>query len=187
MENSLNRRGFLRLCAVTAGGVVVAACQQSLQDIATVTQAVALGTPVPLMKLNLTGADQDVWMWIKPVEGVVSGECSKLAVEINGSQLDTQSDGKMFRAQVKLSPGANKVSATCMQPDGVQIRSNMLNYTERLRQVPTAVIDSALDGEMIVLDGSKSQPAVNDQSKIVAYLWSRAREIRMCYPWTMHR
>ncbi|HSJ87157.1 MAG TPA: alpha-amylase family glycosyl hydrolase, partial [Anaerolineales bacterium] len=51
----------------------------------------------------------------------------------------------------------------------------MLNYTERLRQVPTAVIDSALDGEMIVLDGSKSQPAVNDQSKIVDYLWS-ARE-----------
>ena len=131
MENSLNRRGFLRLCVVAAGGVVVAACQQSLQDIATATQAIPTGTPLPRAKINLTGTDQDVWIWSKPVQVKVSGECEKAVVEVDGTPFEAQPEleAETFVAEVKFSPGENHVSATCVQPDGVEIRSNMLNYT----------------------------------------------------------
>lgn len=173
MENSLNRRGFLRLCVVAAGGVVVAACQQSLQDIATATQAIPTGTPLPRAKINLTGTDQDVWIWSKPVQVKVSGECEKAVVEVDGTPFEAQPEleAETFVAEVKFSPGENQVSATCVQPDGVEIRSNMLNYTERLRQVPTALIEIALRDNKIVLDGSKSKPAEADGSQIVDHFW----------------
>jgi glycosidase len=46
----------------------------------------------------------------------------------------------------------------------------MLDYTERLRQVPTAVIQIALDDDRIVLDGGRSLPA--EGNRIVDHIWS---------------
>jgi cyclomaltodextrinase / maltogenic alpha-amylase / neopullulanase len=171
-NSSLNRRGFLRVCAVAAGGVVVAACQQAWQEIATPTAGLPTWTPNPSTKFNLRGADQDVWTWRKPFKVEVSGECQRVLVNVGGREFQAKQEGTTFVADVQFSPGENPVSAVCIQPDGAQIRSHMLNYTERLRQAPTAVINISLDGGQIVLDGSQSKPAEADESKITEYRWS---------------
>jgi len=173
MENArLNRRDFLRLCVVAAGGTVITACEQALREIAVVTDAVSSLTPAPTTRINLTGADQDVWTWMKSVKVTVSGACENVKVFANGQDVEAQPEGDTFIADVKFSAGENHVNATCSQPDGAKIMSNMLNYTERLRQVPTALIDIALDGEKIILDGGMSRPAEADGSKIIDHIWS---------------
>jgi cyclomaltodextrinase / maltogenic alpha-amylase / neopullulanase len=168
----LTRRGFLRLCVVTAGGVVVSACQQLLNDIAAVTEVAPVATPGQTTRINLMGTDQDAWAWLKTVKVAISGECESVVVQVNGTAFEAQPEGASFTAEVRLSAGENQISAVCRQPDGGEVRSNMLNYTERLRQVPKAAIDIALDREQIILDGSKSQPAEADQSTITDYMWS---------------
>ncbi|HEX9386116.1 MAG TPA: alpha-amylase family glycosyl hydrolase [Anaerolineales bacterium] len=177
MEKSpVDRRDFLRLCVVAAGSVVAAACQKTLQNIASETEVVGTSTvlpsPSPAVKVNLTGADQDVWMWVKTAKVGVTGECESLVVYVNGREFETQSEGETFTAEVKLSSGENRVSATCRQSNGGEIQSNMLNYTERLRQAPKAVIHIALDSDRIILDGGKSQPAEADGSVILDHIWS---------------
>src|SRR5687768_7679231 len=92
----LTRRGFLRLCVVTAGGVVVSACQQMLKDITAVTQVVPSATPGQTTKINLTGTDQDVWTWMKPVKVEVAGECEKVIVHVNGNEFEARPEGKHF-------------------------------------------------------------------------------------------
>ena len=168
----LNRRGFLRLCLVSAGGAILAACEPALKDIATATSVVPTLTPTPPTKLKLIGADQDVWTWTKTVKFEVSGECESAVIQVNGREFKARPDGQAFTADVALSAGENQVSAICHQPGGGKTESNMLNYTERLRQVPRAEIDIRLDGERIILDGSKSQAAEADGSKITEYVWS---------------
>ena len=84
----LSRRGFLRVCVVAAGGTLVAACQQALQGLA--PGAMASATPGPAAKISLTGADQDVWTWIKPVKVGVSGECESVVVYVNGREFEAR-------------------------------------------------------------------------------------------------
>lgn len=170
MSNSLNRRGFLRLCVVAAGGAVVAACQQSLQNIATATAVIPTPTPKSITKISLLGSNQDVWTWSKPVNVEVSGGCQNLVVDVNGRQFETESDGKLFTSEVKFSAGENQVSAVCLSSD-TQVRSEPMTYNERLRAVPAAVIQIKLDGGKVVLDGSQSLPAESDSTPIVEYSW----------------
>jgi glycosidase len=173
----LSRRGFLRLCVVTAGSAVAAACQKALQDVATATEAVAtsitstaFASPVPAVKLNLTGAD--AWTWVKIVRVGVSGKCESVAVTVNEHKFEAQAEDDHFTADVTLSAGENEVSAICFRTGGGETRSEPVVFTERLRPVPRAVIQIALDGQRITLDGSKSLPAENTGAPIVDYLWS---------------
>ncbi len=171
MDNPLNRRGFLRLCMVTAGGTVLAACQQSLQNIATATAVIPTPTPKSITKISLLGSDQDVWTWSKAVKVAVSGGCQNLVVDVNGYQFETKPEGKAFTSEVKFSAAENQVSAVCLSSD-TQVRSEPVTYNERLRAVPTAVIQIKLNGGKIVLDGSGSLPTENEGAPIVDYSWS---------------
>ncbi|HKG54071.1 MAG TPA: hypothetical protein VKB04_07395, partial [Anaerolineales bacterium] len=172
----LERRDFLRLCVVAAGSVLAAACQKAVQEIATETEAIGTSTatasPGSDVKVSLTGKDQDVWAWTKQVKGKLTGECKDLVVSVNGREFETQPDDENFVAEVRLSEGENRVSATCRQSDGGEIQSNMLNYTERLRQTPTAVINISIDGDHIIVDGGQSLPVEGDGSKILDHIWS---------------
>jgi cyclomaltodextrinase len=172
-KTPLSRRGFLRLCVVAAGSAIAAACQKALQNIATETVGTSTVSPSPEpgVKVSLTGADQDAWTWVKPVKVGVEGECESVVVYVNGREFEAWRDGEYFTAEVNLSEGENLVNAVCRQRGGEEIRSNMLDYTERLRQVPKAVIQIALDGERIILDGGKSQPSEGDGSRIVNHIW----------------
>jgi glycosidase len=174
MEKALlNRRDFLRLCVLAAGGAIAAACEK------TITEAVGTSTvspsPTPAVKLNL-GTDLDVWTWVKQIRvGVSEGQCEKVILHVNGEEFQAQPEGDSFTGDIQLSEGENQVTADCIQPGGGEVTSEPVVYTGRLRQTPTAVIQIALEGEQIVLDGSESLPAENVDAAIVDYFWS-ARE-----------
>lgn len=173
-KTPLNRRGFLRLCVVAAGGTLAAACQpvvgNSLPE--TVDVNIPLPSPQPATRVSLHGADHDVWVWTKSLKVEISqpNECQGVVFYVNGREYGASPKGEAFETEVKLSEGENRVSAACRQTGGGEIRSNMLNYTERLRQVPTAVIQIGLDGNRIVLDGSNSLPV--EGSRIIDHIWS---------------
>jgi cyclomaltodextrinase / maltogenic alpha-amylase / neopullulanase len=165
----LTRRDFLRLSLVTAGSVIAAACQKALPE--------AVGTAVPSLtpsvKLSLANGSQDAWTWVKQVKVRVSeGECERVVIQANGQPFEAQPEGEFFSADVALLEGENQVNALCLQPGGSEISSEPVTYTARLRQVPTAVIQIGLDGNLITLDGSKSLPAENADTEIVEYIWS---------------
>jgi cyclomaltodextrinase len=158
---------------VAVGSAIAAACQKALtQVVGTSTPA---PSPAPSVKMNL-GGNQDAWMWIKQVNvQVTDGECESMIIDVNRQEVATQPNGGAFTAEVPLSEGENQVSAVCLQSGGGEVRSNPVIYTGRLRQVPTAVIQIALNGNQVTLDGSESVPAENDGTPIVDYRWS-ARE-----------
>ncbi len=155
---SLDRRSFLRLCTVTAGGAVLASCQQEL---------FGRGSE----RVRVRGADQDAWAWTKPVTVEVSDECERVVVYANDQAFEAQPDGGQYTAEVRLSGGENEVRAVCVLPNGRELRSDAVTYTARLRQIPKAVITISLDGGSVILDGSESSPA-EDGSTIVDYIWS---------------
>ncbi|HET9588739.1 MAG TPA: alpha-amylase family glycosyl hydrolase [Anaerolineales bacterium] len=175
----LDRRGFLRLCAVTAGGAVLAACEQALRGITPPTEVIGTSTgspsPTPSVWLDL-GGNQDAWTWVKPVRvGVSEGECERVIVHANEQEFEARPDGESFTAEVKLAEGENQINAVCVQPGGGEVQSDSVVYTGRLRHVPTAVIKIASAGDRIILNGSESLPAERGDAAIVDYLWS-ARE-----------
>src|SRR5687768_11727322 len=166
----LNRRDFLRLCVLAAGGVIAAACEKTIKE-AVGTSTVSL-SPTPAVKLNL-GTDLDAWTWVKQIRvGVSEGVCEKVILHVNRLEFQAQPDGDSFTADIQLSEGENQVTAACIQPGGGEVTSEPVVYTGRLRQTPTAVIQIALEDGRIVLNGSESLPAENTDAAIVDYLWS---------------
>jgi cyclomaltodextrinase len=155
---SLDRRSFLRLCTFTAGGAVLASCQQTL-----------FGRGAE--RVRLIGSDQDAWMWVKPVTVEVSDECERVIVHANGQAFESRPDGGGFSAEIRLAAGENEVSAVCQLPNGREIRSDPVKYTVRLRQVPRAVIAISLNDGSVSLSASESSPA-DDEFAIVDYIWS---------------
>jgi cyclomaltodextrinase len=171
-KDSLSRRGFLRLSVIAVGSTVAVACQKALQEIATPTHPVTTSTasPAARVKMKLTGAD--AWTWVKPVKVRVTGECQSLMVTANGRDFPAQLEGDTFAAEVRLSAGENHVSATCLQSGGDEVRTEPVIFTERLRQVPTALIQIRLENGLILLDGSQSLPPETNGAAIVDSTWS---------------
>jgi cyclomaltodextrinase / maltogenic alpha-amylase / neopullulanase len=169
-EPPLTRRGFLRLSMIAAGSAIAAACQKA------VTEVLETSTPLPLptasVKLSLTGGNQDAWSWVKQVRvGVSEGECERVLVQVNRQEVEARPAGESFTAEVRLSAGENQVSAVCAQPGGGEVQSEPVVYTARLRHVPTAIIQIALEDGRILLDGSQSLPAEGAAETISTYLW----------------
>ncbi len=174
-KTPLNRRGFLRLCVVAAGSVVAAACQKALQDIATATEAIASSTasPQPSAQVSLIGGSRDVWAWIKRVTVRVSeGKCEDVIVHVNEGEFEAHPEGEEYTADVRLSPGDNDVSATCLQRGGAEVQSDSVIFTGRLRQAPTAVIQIALKDGRIILNGSESLQAESGDAAISEWILS---------------
>ncbi len=177
MKKSLiSRRGFMHLSVIAAGSAIAAACQESL----TPTSAIQTSTPVPSptspVKLTLPGGNLDAWTWVKQVKvGVSEGACERVLIQLNGQALEAQLEGEYFTAEVQLAEGQNQVNATCVLPGGAEVHSDPVVYISRLRQVPRAVIQIAIEGGQVRLDGSQSLPAEGTESAIVGYVWS-ARE-----------
>lgn len=169
---SFDRRSFLRLCMLTAGGAVAAACQQRLQEIATATGLPPSSTPEPAVNLHLTGGNRDAWTWIKQVRvDVTEGECEAVIVRVKGQEYETSPEEGAFTTEIPVSQGENQVNAVCLLPGSEEIQAEPVIITGRLRQVPNAVIQIALDGDRILLDGSRSTPA-QDGVAIIEYSWS---------------
>ncbi|HJR79061.1 MAG TPA: alpha-amylase family glycosyl hydrolase, partial [Anaerolineales bacterium] len=171
MERSpLTRRSFLRLSVIAAGSAVAAACQQAPTRI--VPTGTALSSPTPSARLDL-GGNGDAWTWVKQIKvGVSEGKCERVLLNVSGQQFEAQPDGDAFTAEIPLAAGDNALNATCITPGDVEVQSEPVVYTVRLRQAPTAAIQIALENGQILLDGSDSKPAEGTESAITEYLWS---------------
>ena len=168
-KTPLNRRDFLRLCVLAAGGAVAAACGKTITEI--VGTSTVSPSPAPAVKLSL-GTNLDAWTWVKQMKvGVSEGECEKVILSVNGQNFQARPEGDYFIADIQLSEGENQITASCVQPGGGEVTSEPVVYTGRLRQAPTAIINIALEGGQIVLDGSETLPAENVDGAIVDYLW----------------
>ncbi|HEX5839367.1 MAG TPA: alpha-amylase family glycosyl hydrolase [Anaerolineales bacterium] len=173
-EAVLDRRSFLRLCAVGAGGALIAACQPSLME--AVETSTPFPTATPSVKIRHNLQDQDAWTWVKQVQvGVSDGECERVIFRANGQEFEAQPDGDTYSADVRLAEGENQVRAVCILTGSAEVESEPVVFTGRLRQAPRAVIQIEVGAGQITLDGSGSLPAEGTQSAIVEYIWS-ARE-----------
>src|SRR5215211_7853653 len=176
----ITRQTFLRLCMVAGGSVVAASCQKALQDIATATRVIGTSTaspfPISAVKISL-GGNQDVWTWSKQINVRISeGECERVLLRVNGQEFEARSQGEFFAADVRLSSGENEVNAVCLQPGGAEVQSEPVIFTERLRQVPTAVIQISLEAGQIVLNGGESIPPAVNGAAIVEYGWAAGED-----------
>ena len=172
-KTPLNRRDFLRLCVLAAGGAVAAACGKTITEI--VGTSTVSPSPTPAVKLSL-GTNLDAWTWVKQMKvGVSEGECEKVILNVKGQEFQAQPDGDSFTLDIPLFEGENQITAVCIQPGGGKVVSESVVYTGRLRQAPTAVIQYALDGDQVTLEARVSLPAEHDRTPIVNYIWS-ARE-----------
>ncbi|HLE51175.1 MAG TPA: alpha-amylase family glycosyl hydrolase [Anaerolineales bacterium] len=188
-KNGLDRRSFLRLCLIAAGGTLAAACKpikpgsgpaltspqpNGSETIPTSTSPLLTPTAVAPVEVQLEGSDADVWMWNRPVNGKVIGpdECQTVTVNVNGLNLEASREGANFSGQVQLSEGENHVVAICKRANGQEVTSQMLNFTERLRQKPKAAIRASLEDGKLVLAGAISQPDERDGAAIIEHIWS---------------
>jgi glycosidase len=173
-KHILDRRSFLRLCAVGAGGAVLAACQQNIQE--TVGTSTPLPTAAPSVKFNYKGGDRDAWTWVKQIQaGVSDGQCEKVIYRANDQVFEALPDGDAFNAAIQLTEGENQVRAVCVLPGGAEVEAEPVVFTARLRQAPRAAIQISVENGQIVLDGSGSLPDEGTQAPIMEYFWS-ARE-----------
>src|SRR5687767_327780 len=116
-KSSLTRRSFLRLSMIAAGSTLAAACQKALTPV--VGTNTPFASPVPSVKLNLTGGNIDAWTWVKQVQvSVTDGVCEQVLLRANGQEVQAQPEGDRFTAEVQLAEGENQITAICLQPGG---------------------------------------------------------------------
>ncbi len=196
----ISRRGFLRLCAMTAAGFAAAACgnarpkpAETLESSQTPGSAatpgpVVLGetqppptdTAIPptpteeiVAQITLHGNEFDAWTWRKTVTGKVIGlpEGSTVRVVANGSEYAARVDGERFTAEIGVEEGNNYVFAYFQGPGGEQVRSAEVNVVGRLRRVPAARVAPALESGRLILDGAPSEPS-SPTAALLEWIWS---------------
>ena len=110
-----------------------------------------------------------MFAWTTAVRG--SSTCGDIAVQVNGAPIDktVNMQGSEFSAEVPISTGSNQVVAECKSGDG---RSESLMFRGRLEPRPTARIDVSVQGDVVVLNGGRSEATKPGGSKITRYRWS---------------
>ena len=163
----LNRRDFLRLSLVLAGGAFIAACGKTELE-PTPTKGILLKSGI-----RLNGSDADAWTFRKMVMGSLENPAACQAVFVdNNTRVEALLDGSSFSAEVPIWPGSNPLQAVCKQTSEEEELSTEINFTGRLTQRPTAIITPSLSNGSIVLDGAGSLPDELENQPIREYLWS---------------
>jgi cyclomaltodextrinase / maltogenic alpha-amylase / neopullulanase len=171
MENqALQRREFLRLSIVLAGGVLVTACQNRKVSPPTGT----IAAPSLEAGIQLNGHPVDAWAFTKKVRGSMANPaaCQAVWIDNRGKRVQALLQEYFFSADVPIVPGENSLIAVCQHTNEEEELSNEVNITGRLQQRPRAIIDISLSGGRLVLDGSGSQPDELDRQLIREYIWS---------------
>jgi glycosidase len=181
-QRGVDRRSFLRLCILAAGGGLAAACGKAVPEPAFTEQAPAPTSPatspaptsMPEIEIRLGGGDADAWAWSKQIAGTVNPPegCQQVNIYANGVINEASQDGERFTAQVSLAEGENHLTATCKRADGQEVTSKMQTLNGMLPQKPKAVIRvSSADGHLI-LDASPSLPDKKEANRIIDYIWT---------------
>jgi glycosidase len=169
-DRTLNRRDFLRLSLILAGGAFVATCQEMKNE------SVPTATKGSMLKsgIHLNGSDADAWTFRKPVTGSLENPatCQAVFIDNNSTRVEALLEGSSFSAEVPIHSGANSVTAVCQHEDEQEELSPTITITGRLAQRPTAVITASLSNGRVVLDGANSLPDEVENQPIREYVWS---------------
>src|SRR5688572_14832300 len=171
-DRPLNRRDFLRLSLVMAGGTL-AACQKTQPAPIPTSKG---NTPLPQLKagIQLNGGDADAWTFRKLLKGSLENPAACQGVWINndGVRVQAMMQDDSFSAEVPIHTGSNSMAAVCQHTNEEEELSNEINFTGRLEQRPTAVINASLSNGRLVLDGAGSLPDELENQPIREYIWS---------------
>src|SRR5687767_9451500 len=171
-DRPLNRRDFLRLSLVLAGSAFTAACKEALPGpTPTATKGI-----MSLLKsgIQLNGGDADIWTFRKLLKGSLENPAACQGVWINndGVRVQAMMQDDSFSAEVPIHTGSNSMAAVCQHTNEEEELSNEINFTGRLEQRPTAVINASLSNGRLVLDGAGSLPDELENQPIREYIWS---------------
>jgi cyclomaltodextrinase / maltogenic alpha-amylase / neopullulanase len=169
-DQTLNRRDFLRLSLMLAGGAFAAACQEMKKKPApTATKGNMLKSGI-----QLNGSNVDAWTFRKAVTGSLENPaaCQAVFIDNNGTRVDALLEGSSFSAEVPIHSGANSMTAVCQHEDEQEELSPSITITGRLQQRPIAIITAWLSNGHIILDGGNSLPDEVENKPIREYVWS---------------
>jgi cyclomaltodextrinase / maltogenic alpha-amylase / neopullulanase len=130
------------------------------------------GTPSPEeAAVRLTSTGGDVFAWDQRIDGV--GDCSSVVVTIDGERVDARAavDEGGFSFTVPVRTGEQEVAARCAVADGHVEETEPILLTGKLDPRPTARISVRVGNDVVVLDGSRSEPS-EDGTQIRQYVWT---------------
>jgi cyclomaltodextrinase / maltogenic alpha-amylase / neopullulanase len=147
--------------------------QWLLTAIATFAVSAALPAAEPPVRFDTTGGD--AWTFDKYVTGRVSvADCDEVLVESPaGAGIALITDDR-FSVEVPLRSGMNEIQALCKSKDNEVARSNPQRWLNRIDDKPRAWTRVRVDGETVLMDAGRSQPAEGIAAPIKQYEW-RAR------------
>src|SRR5574339_677409 len=101
-DQVLNRREFLRLSLVLAGGALVASCQGTKPPIIPTATKGIMPSPALETNLKLSGDRADVWAHARQVHGSMSNPaaCKAVSIESNGTRFEATLQEYFFSAEV---------------------------------------------------------------------------------------
>jgi len=170
VDQTLNRRDFLRLSLMLAGGAFIVACQEVQSEVT------PIATKGNMLKsgIRLNGSSADVWTFRKRVMGSLDNPvaCQVVLVDNSNTRVDAILEDLSFSAEIPIGTGANPLKAVCRRIDEEEELSNEINYTGRLQQRPTAIINTSLSNRRLALDGTGSLPDELENQPIREYIWS---------------
>src|SRR5688500_10626849 len=170
VDQTLNRRDFLRLSLMLAGGAFIVACQEVQSEVT------PIATKGNMLKsgIRLNGSSADVWTFRKRALGSldITAACQAVLVDNSNTRVEALLYGSSFSAEVPIRPGANPLKAVCRYTDEEEELSNEINFTGQLQQRPTAIINSSLSNGRLALDGIGSLPDELENQPIREYIWS---------------
>src|SRR5688572_20733318 len=106
-RRKLNRRDFLRLGLVLAGGTFVAACQEmQTEPVPTATKGIMLKSGI-----HLNGTNADAWTFRKLIRGSLDNPaaCQAVFVDNSSTRVEALVEGSSFSAEVPIHSGADSV------------------------------------------------------------------------------
>jgi hypothetical protein len=127
------------------------------------------GSPEPAVRLASTGGD--VFAWEQRIDGI--GDCSSVVALVGGAEVDAEvqvGDG-VFSIVAPVGSGEQELTARCMLADGTVAETEPIVLAGMLESRPTARIALRIDGEAVVLDGSRSLPAEPDGAAVERFTW----------------
>src|SRR5688572_23942572 len=170
VDQTLNRRDFLRLSLMLAGGAFMVACQEVQSEVT----PIAIKGNMLKSGIRLNGSSADVWTFRKRAMGSLDNPaaCQVVLVDNSNTHVEALLYGSSFSAEVPIRPGANPLKAVCRYTDKEEELSNEINFTGQLQQRPTAIINSSLSNGRLALDGTGSLPDELENQPIREYIWS---------------
>jgi hypothetical protein len=157
-------------------------------------------------RLELSGADAEVWAYEVTVSGELRGGSELKACQVQVADKLSSAEltaAQRFQARVQLSPGENLVQAHCRTRSGARVASATRQYRVRLPASPTAAAgvssesEAAAIGSNLILDGGDSTANVSTRRPIVRYEWykgespepkaSLGKGVRLTLPRPAHR